>query len=528
MLLRVPRRLVAATAALVVVGYASVVGWQPSVLRATVMGLLLLLALLLEREVNLTNSAAAAALGILLWRPGDLWEPGFQLSFAATLGILWLTPAATAFLESRGWPKWIAASVAVSTGAQLAVTPIMLSHFNQLSLVGIVANLLAVPLAALATTLGLGALLATVLWEALGRLLFESLWLILLALRVAVRLASVVPAAMVHLPAPHWSVVAAFYTFLALFPRVHRSRRAALVAGALAGWVLALSLWPWVRPGDGRLRITFLDVGQGDAIFIELPDGRRVLLDGGPGGERRLDVGERVVAPFLWNRAVARLDVVAMSHSDPDHAGGLSAVLRRFRVREFWDNGIWHGESAELYGLVERSAAIRRSLRRGERIWLGSGVVTVMNPTRGFLQGSPRGPASDENNNSLVLRLDWGLVSVLLSGDLEQEGELALLAAGLPLRHLILKVAHHGSRYSTTEEFLRAAQPRLAVVSVGARNPFRHPAADTLARLERAGVRLYRTDRDGAVVLESDGATLSVTRWATRKTETWRLAPEGN
>jgi competence protein ComEC len=332
---------------------------------------------------------------------------------------------------------------------------------------------------------------------------------------------------MVHLPAPHWSAVAAFFGLLALLPRISRDRRTVFLAGVLAGWVLALSLWPWVRPADGLLRVTFLDVGQGDAVFVELPDGGRLLLDGGPGGGRRFDVGERVIAPFLWNRAVARLDVVAMSHSDPDHAGGLAAVLRRFRVEEFWDNGIWEAGSAELAWLVERSGAIKRSLRQGSRIWLGSALVTVLNPPQAPLRGSPRGPASDENNNSLVLRLDWGLVSFLFTGDLEQEGEQALLAAQQPLRHLVLKVAHHGSRYSTTEAFLEAARPRLAVISVGARNPFRHPTADTLARLERAAAKLYRTDRDGAIVLETDGATLSVTRWASRQTETWRLESEG-
>ena len=520
-LLRLPRRVVAASAIVVVTGYALVAGGQPSVVRAAVMGALFLLGVLIEREVNLFNSLALAGLGILLWRPGDLWEPGFQLSFAATLGILWLAPAAMAFLEARGWPKWLAASAAVSAGAQLAVTPIMLSHFNQLSLVGVLANLAVVPLAALATTLGLVALLLAVFAEWLGRLLFESLWLILLALRIASHLAATLPWAMTHLPAPHWSVVAAFYAALALLPGMGRSARARLAAGALIGWVLALSLWPWVRPADGRLRVTFLDVGQGDAIVVELPEGRRLLLDGGPGGERRLDVGERVVAPFLWNRATARLDVVAMSHSDPDHAGGLAAVFRRFRVREFWENGIWGAGSEELQALVERSGAIRRSLRQGERIRLGSVAVTALNPPAGALTGSPRGPASDENNNSLVLRLEWGAASFLFTGDLEQEGEMALLAAGQPLRHLVLKVAHHGSRFSTTEEFLKAAQPLLAVILVGARNPFRHPAPETLDRLRRAGAHIYRTDRDGAILLETDGTTLTVTRWASRQTETW-------
>jgi competence protein ComEC len=526
-LLRVPRKPVACIASGVLVGYALVVGAQPSVLRATLMGLLLLFAILLDREANLFNSVALAALVILLWRPGDLWEPGFQLSFAATLGILWLTPPATAFLHSRGWPKWLAASAAVSAGAQLAVTPIMLSHFNQLSLIGVAANLVVVPLAGLATNLGLAALLLALVAEESAQFFFQTLWLILLALRAAVRFASAIPGAMVHLPAPHWSATLAFSCLLLLLPGIARSRRFLAIAGTLAVWVLALSLWPWIRPLDGRLRVTFLDVGQGDAAFIELPEGQRVLLDGGPGGERRFDVGQHVVAPFLWNRAVRRLDAVIMSHSDPDHAGGLGAVMRRFRVQEFWENGLWDRGSGDLYWLVERSGIVRRSLRQGEEIRLGAALLSVLNPPASYHQGSPRGGASDENSNSLVLRLDWGGLSLLFTGDLEQEGEHALIASGQPLRHLVLKVAHHGSRFSTTEEFLKAGQPALAVISVGARNPFRHPAPEVLERLERSGAKIYRTDRDGAVLMESDGTTLTITRWASRQTETWRLDSAG-
>ncbi|MFQ5830092.1 MAG: DNA internalization-related competence protein ComEC/Rec2 [Candidatus Methylomirabilia bacterium] len=546
-LLRIPRRLVASLACLLVVGYALVIGGRPSALRATVMGVLLLVGLILEREVKVLNSLALAALVILVWRPGDLWEPGFQLSFAATVGIVCLAPPILSRLEERGWPRWLAGAIAVSAGAQLAVTPLMLSHFNQLSLIGIAANLLVVPLAALAITLGLTALLITATSEALGHVLFQSVWLVLLALRSAVYSASAIPGAMVHLPAPHWSVVGAFYGLLWILawpsieslsaPRSSRPngfevepeqrpyRFRWVVAGLLALWVVAASLWPWIKPNEGRLRVTFLDVGQGDAVFVELPGGERLLIDGGPGGSRRLDVGELVIAPFLWNRAVRHLDVVAVTHSDPDHAGGLPAVLRRFTVGESWDNGYWDRRTFGLRELVENSGVRRRSLHRGERIWLGPVMITVLNPPARYLQGSLRHPTSDDNNNSLVLRLDWGEASFLFAGDLEREGERALLDAHQPLRHLVLKVAHHGSRFSTTRAFLAAARPTFGVITVGARNPFGHPTRETLERLTASGVRVYRTDRDGAIIFDTDGHELLVTRWATRQTERWQLDP---
>jgi competence protein ComEC len=268
------------------------------------------------------------------------------------------------------------------------------------------------------------------------------------------------------------------------------------------------------------LRVTFLDVGQGDATLVELPDGPRLLVDGGPGGARRFDVGERVLAPFLWNRPVGRLDAVALSHWDIDHSGGLAAVLRRFPVGEFWESGRPPSGAVDTVAALGRSGAPRRVLAAGQRLWLGRAIVTVLGPAPG--------PPVAANDQSLVLRLDWRGVSLLLPGDLGAQGEAALLDRAGPLRTLVLKVAHHGSRSSSGVPFLRAAQPLVAVVSVGVRNPFRHPSPDTLARLEAAGARIYRTDRDGAVMLETDGRVLRVTAWARGTTDTFHLADPEN
>ena len=516
----IPRRAVAVVAAAVLVGFALVVGGQPSVLRATVMGLLLLAALLLERQSQLPNALALATLGLLLWRPGDLWEPGFQLSFAATAGIVYLAPWLTERLTARGTPSWLAAAIAVSVGAQAAVTPLMTAHFNQLSLIGVAANLAVVPLAAVATTLGMVALLAELLPGPLGSLLFECLWLVLLTLRAVVALAAALPAAMIHLPAPTPAAAVAWYGAALLAPAVAGSRRRRALLGALLLTVATLSAWPWLRPTERMLRVTFLDVGQGDAILVEMPDGPRLLVDGGPGGAGRLDVGERVLAPFLWNRPLGRLDVVALSHWDADHSGGLAAVLARFPVGELWESGRGPGGAPETVAALSRARVPRRVLTAGQRLWLGHAVLTVLGPAPG--------PPQAANDESLVLRLDWRGFSLLLPGDLGARGETLMLERGGPLHVLALKVAHHGSRSSTGEPFLAAARPRVAVISVGARNPFRHPSPEALARLEAAGARVYRTDHDGAVVLETDGTMLRVTAWARRTTDTFPLADPEN
>jgi competence protein ComEC len=400
----------------------------------------------------------------------------------------------------------------------------MLAHFNQLSLIGIVANLVVVPLAAAGTTLGMLALLVALSGALAADVLFQALWLVLMALRAAVWVAAAVPAAMVHLPAPGWAATLAWFGMLTLVPVLGARRWTRTTAAGCLAASLALSIWPWVRPGDGRLRVTFLDVGQGDALLVELPEGPRLLVDGGPAGARRLDVGERVLAPFLWNRPAARVDAVAVSHSDPDHSGGLRAVLTRFRVGEVWENGRWGPGSEDTLRAVERSGACRRTLVAGQRIWLGSALLTVLNPDGALPLDEP--PPMGENEESLVLRLDWRGFSLLLTGDLGRPGEERVLASHAPVRALALKVGHHGSRFSSTDEFLAATRARVAVISVGARNPFHHPTPEALGRLEAAGARIYRTDRDGAVILETDGATLWITRWASGTVERLDLDPE--
>jgi competence protein ComEC len=215
---------------------------------------------------------------------------------------------------------------------------------------------------------------------------------------------------------------------------------------------------------------------------------------------------------------------MAMTHSDPDHSGGLGAVLKRMRVGEFWENGRWGPGSEETLRALERSGVCRRTLAAGQRFWLGSALVTVLGPDGAAPLDQP--PPISENEESLVLRLDWRGFSLLLTGDLGAPGEERLLAAHAPLRALALKVGHHGSRFSSSEDFLDAARPTIAVISAGARNPFRHPTPEALGRLEAAGARIYRTDRDGAVLLETDGATLWVTRWAAGTTERFALDPE--
>jgi competence protein ComEC len=314
--------------------------------------------------------------------------------------------------------------------------------------------------------------------------------------------AAAVPGAVLHLPAPHWTSVVAYTLGLGLALVWWRRRETVPIQARWAGVAalimlaaaVSIATWPLVRPADARLHVTVLDVGQGDAIVVETPDGKALLIDAGPGGPMRLDTGERVVAPFLWNRGILRLAAATTTHDDRDHAGGMAAIQRHFTISE--------------------------PLTPGERT-VGGAIVRAFYPDDG------PAPLIRRNDHALVVRVEYGSAAFLLASDIDGPAEARLLTAGAPLPATVLKVAHHGSRSSSTEAFLRRVQPAYAAVSVGARNPYGHPAAETVARLTATGARVYRTDRDGALLFETDGRSLWVTRWASGQTERYCLDPDG-
>ena len=267
---------------------------------------------------------------------------------------------------------------------------------------------------------------------------------------------------------------------------------------ALALAFLAVLGWAALRGRpDGSLHVWFLDVGQGDAILIQTPEGRQILVDGGPSPSAlNAELGE--ILPF-WDRA---LDVIVMTHPDADHADGLISLFERYRIGVAVDaTGSESGSAAAWIDAVAAAGITRQTATRGLRLAAGGAALTALHPPA-------VNTADTGNNDSIVLRLDYGASSLLLMGDAELAAEQTMLAAGLPLRADVLKVGHHGSAAGTSAAFLAAVRPQLAVISVGAENRFGHPAPELLDRL--SDVETLRTDQRGRIELTSDGKTWTV------------------
>jgi competence protein ComEC len=413
----------------------------------------------------------------------------------------------TRLVRLRGWRArmWrpVAAYAMMSISALAATTPLTAFHFNQVSLVALVANALIVPLlGSLAVALGLLAALIDLAWEPLARLCVLVAWPVVRLGVALVNVSAALPYASIRVVTPTLLELAMMYAALfAVVKLPGLARRWSLVVLALLA-VGDATWWYVDRYHRADLRITFLSVGQGDSAVVELPGADVMLIDGGGLGGDGFDVGERVVAPFLWSRKIAHVDYLVLSHPDWDHYGGLAFVAAQFSPREFW----WNGTRATpprltelLEALMERGVP-RVTLRRGDQRTIGAVEAKVHSPPR-QLDGL------SDNDQSLVLGLSFGPTHVLFTGDIEMPGEADLVAASDgALASAVLKVPHHGSHTSSSPPFIYAVAPTLAVVSDGFENRFHFPHPDVLRRYRASHCAVERTDLDGAVQVRIDAA----------------------
>jgi len=519
-LLRASPRLAALLSALVVTGYAGLAGASASVVRAAVMADAFLLAVVLDRRADLLNSLALSALALLWWNPLYLADVGFQLTFLATLGIVLVVPRCDRALGRLPRAlRWPLASVAMTLAASLMTLPVLAQAFNRVAPAGILANLPIVPLSGLITGCGLAASAALALRPEGAPWLNQACGWLVEALVVAARWFAALPWSSLVVFTPTPGMLVAYYGAVASAviamqggagPGRRRWRRLALAGAGVVCLLLLIGQVAVRHAGQeepGRIRLTVLDVGQGEAILAELPGRRRLLVDAGgmsPGG---FDLGARVVTPFLLHEWIGALDVLVLSHPQADHVAGAVSLLRAIPVAEVW-SGDGPGTSVAFIWVQEllrqRRIPLRIVSRASPPLRWGEASVQVLHPPpwRPAAPPFPDGWSVRSNEDSIVLGVRLGEYTALLTGDIGRLGEEVLLQSGRPLRAQALKVAHHGSRTSSSPAFLDAVRPEVAVVSAGRRNRYRHPHPEVLERLEARGIRVLRTDRDGTITVE--------------------------
>lgn len=527
-----------------VIIYGLLAGMSPSTQRAVVMVSVFLISFFIEKDQDAINTLAVAALLILSIHPPSLFMISFQLSFISVffiiLGMNYTLYRKNINIEQdkgllSGLRRKGAAFFLVSFFATIGTYPLVMYYFNQISLVGLAANCIAVPLIGFVVVSG--GLLSFFIYPLSSVL---SIWLMKstsVVLGIALELIKYfanMPFAAVKTITPSVFEIVLYYLFLftvfeilkriiikketkkngSVFESIMlRAPFFALIILIIAGYA---DLWHWLdkRFLHKDLRVTVVDVGQGGSSLLELPGGYNVLVDGGGFSDNDVfDVGRNIIAPFLWNKKINTVDVLVLSHTNSDHLNGLLYIADNFNVKEIWSNG----EAADSLGYKNFLEIIKKKnikmqsfeyIKRGKTI---NGVMfKILYPEADFMEKKEKWRKGD--NSSLVLKTVFGTKSFLFTGDIKARGEADITKiAGRLLKSTVIIVPHHGSKTSSTEEFIDKVNPEIAIISAGWKNRYKFPSPLVLDRYKKRMCNIYRTDENGAIEMSTDGKELVVT-----------------
>ncbi|MBA7492688.1 ComE operon protein 3 [subsurface metagenome] len=504
-MLKLPKKLKLFTLILILIIYASITGFRPSVLRATIMFILLIGGKLINRNRNLNISLFSAAFLILLLNPLILYDAGFLLSFIVTFFIINLSP----ILQELFYKivVWIKNPLAVSTAAWIGIFPLSAYFFSKVSIISIVSNIFIIPLTGIAVILGFVTFFIGLLSISLAGIVANINYLVLNLLTFIAKSFSSLPFAFIYVAQPSIMVIALYYLTVffiieifykkILSPKI--KKKTTLIVLSVILLIIIVQVF---YPAD-NLKVNFINVGEGDCILIEAPNKINILIDGGGTPQSNFDVGNKIVIPYLRRKGINKINLLVLTHPHLDHLEGLLPVIREFRVDMVLDSGLIcdSSEYKEFISIIHKKGIPYHQAKAGDNFIFSNNLeIFLLNP----LYDSDFYDESDFNNASIVVKLFYKNADFLFTGDIEEATEKKLLVWQNILQSDILKVGHHGSETSTNLEFLDKVNPSIAVITVG-KNHFGHPSQKIIERLKDRNIQIYRTDENGTIIIRTNG-----------------------
>ncbi len=525
-LLRFPRSLNIILTCFGLLFYMILTGSQPPIVRATVMTLIILTGRMFGEKTNALNSLGVAALVILAYDARQLFDVGFQLSFLAVLSIVYLYPIVNAQISKiqadnpgKKAIVFLLRVAVVSLVATLGTLPLTAFYFGKVSVVGLFVNGIILPVVEISVMLGfVSSLLGWISFFAADAFAAVNGVLLYLSL-VAAKFSGGLSWAYVETLNFRPVYAIPYFIAIGVLFHLHLANIARKMFIALLASLNILFFVPAFsshQSQEGTLRVSFIDVGQGDAALVEFPDGKTMLIDAGPKAAD-YDAGERIVVPFLKRRGIDKLDYIVASHPHADHIGGIASVVHSFDVNAVLESG--QPARDPIYREYSKALQLENcridTARSGQSaIEIGGARLYILYPTSPHIDGDTSNIQQNLNNTSVVFKLCYGKTSVLFTGDAERDAEEEIVQSyGDFLQSTLLKTGHHGSITSSSQQFLDAVKPNVAVISVGLHNKFNHPSEAVLERMQAMNVEPLRTDEDGAIIFESDGETMRRIFW---------------
>lgn len=477
--------------------FMAITNFTPSVTRACIMAVLTLFSGIIYRKSDVYTNISVAALITLIFNPYNLLDLGFQLSYGGTIGIIIFIKRIQEKKSNSKVINYIKQMALVSIYANIIIIPIMMYHFNTVSFTFIISNIMASPILGIIVITGFLFIIASITVKPLTRLIAIFIKPILSILIKISQICSKLPFSNILVVTPYMFNVISYYAIILYCIKSKKNNKCKIIICLLIVLIL-INFIIYIFPQ--KLRIFFIDVGQGDSTLIITPDIKTVLVDGG--GSDSFDVGEKVLLPYLLDRRILKVDYVLISHFDTDHCGGILTIMEKVKVKNIIiSEQAEHSENYERFKKLMIHKKIRLiEVKKGDKIKIGRySEFKILFPTSRLLSENPL------NNNSIVAQFNYNNFKMLFTGDIEKLAEQQILKTEkAEIRADILKVAHHGSKTSSIPEFIKAVRPKIALIGVGKNNTFGHPNQQTIKNLENIKCRIYRTDLQGEIIIKID------------------------